>query len=115
MKKFFLFLLALLTMSSYTVSYAAMNVGAAGTTQVSENPTAPSKKEMKKEVKEKLKQAKKSADDNKILAVILAILIPFVGVAVYESGITKHFWIDLLLTLLFYLPGLIYALYIILS
>lgn len=58
---------------------------------------------------------KRLADDSKILSIVLAILIPFVGVAVWQNGITKDFWITLLLTLLLYLPGLIYALYVILG
>lgn len=50
-----------------------------------------------------------------LLLVIITILIPPLGVALYENGITTNFWIDLLLTLLFYVPGLIFALIIILD
>ncbi|MEO5673531.1 MAG: YqaE/Pmp3 family membrane protein [Chitinophagales bacterium] len=50
-----------------------------------------------------------------MLYVIVAIFLPPLAVALYEEGITGHFWLDLLLTLLFYLPGLIYALIIILG
>lgn len=53
-----------------------------------------------------------SADDMLILAVIFAILIPPVGVAIYE-GFTTRFWISLLLTLLFFVPGMIYALLVV--
>jgi uncharacterized membrane protein YqaE (UPF0057 family) len=52
--------------------------------------------------------------DNKILAIILAILLPPIGVWFFEGEITMHFWLDLLLTFLFWIPGVIYALYIIL-
>lgn len=48
-----------------------------------------------------------------ILKIILAILLPPLGILLHE-GLTKRFWIDCLLTLLLYLPGLVYALYIIL-
>ncbi|GLT88907.1 hypothetical protein SLE2022_069150 [Rubroshorea leprosula] len=42
------------------------------------------------------------------LEVILAILLPPVGVFMrYECGV--EFWIDLLLTILGYIPGIIYA------
>lgn len=68
---------------------------------------------MKKELK-KLKKQKRATDDNTILLVILAILLPPAAVAVYE-GITTRFWISLLLTLLFFLPGLIYALIVVLE
>ncbi|WRX11820.1 Proteolipid membrane potential modulator - like 3 [Theobroma cacao] len=45
------------------------------------------------------------------LEVILAILIPPVGVFLrYGCGV--EFWIDLLLTILGYIPGIIYAIYI---
>jgi len=49
-----------------------------------------------------------------ILAVILAVLLPPAGVALHE-GMTQRFWISLLLTFLFFLPGLIYSLYVILK
>ncbi|PPK88327.1 uncharacterized membrane protein YqaE (UPF0057 family) [Neolewinella xylanilytica] len=53
------------------------------------------------------------ADTNTILLVILAILLPPVAVLVHQGELNSKFWIALLLTLLFYLPGLIYALLVI--
>ncbi|KAK7380762.1 hypothetical protein VNO78_33281 [Psophocarpus tetragonolobus] len=45
------------------------------------------------------------------LEVILAILLPPVGVFLrYGCGV--EFWIDLILTLLGYIPGIIYAIYV---
>lgn len=73
------------------------------------------KQKVAQKVAKKIMKKQADGGDNKILSVILAILIPFVGVAVWQDGITKDFWITLLLTLLFYVPGLVYALYIILS
>ena len=58
---------------------------------------------------------KKLDNETRTAAIIMAILIPFVGVAIWQDGITKDFWITLLLTALLYLPGLIYALTIILN
>ena len=49
-----------------------------------------------------------------ILKIILAIILPPVGVFL-EVGFGLHFWINILLTLLGYIPGIIHALYIILS
>ena len=48
-----------------------------------------------------------------ILRVILAILLPPLGVFL-QVGLTLHFWINLILTLLGYIPGIIHALWIIL-
>ncbi|MGE4313185.1 MAG: YqaE/Pmp3 family membrane protein [Pseudobdellovibrionaceae bacterium] len=47
-----------------------------------------------------------------ILKIILAVIFPPLGVLM-EVGLTKHFWINLLLTFLGFLPGIIHALYII--
>lgn len=74
-------------------------------------------KEAKKAIK-KLKAEKKTSKEpiaSKALQVIFAILIPPVGVLLHEGQINSRFWISLLLTLLFYLPGMIYALIIVLE
>jgi len=49
-----------------------------------------------------------------ILRVIAAVFLPPLGVAL-QVGISKHFWINIVLTLLGFLPGIIHALYIIFS
>ena len=48
------------------------------------------------------------------LKIILAVLLPPVGVFL-EVGLTGAFWLNVLLTILGYVPGIIHALYIILS
>ena len=48
------------------------------------------------------------------LRILIAILLPPLGVFLQE-GIGKHFWINLLLTLLGYIPGIVHAVYIIAS
>ena len=58
------------------------------------------------------RRAGKESEDN-ILAIVFAILIPPLGVYLYEKKITTKFWISLLLTLLFWLPGAIYALLVV--
>lgn len=75
------------------------------------------KKEVKKELKSVLKDARKNKDTdmNLLLLIIITILLPPLGVALYEGGITNRFWISLLLTILFYIPGLIYSLIVILE
>lgn len=49
-----------------------------------------------------------------VLRIILAILLPPLGVAL-QVGLGPHFWINLVLTLLGYVPGIIHAIYIILT
>lgn len=49
-----------------------------------------------------------------ILKILLAILLPPLGVFL-EVGIGKHFWINIILTILGYIPGIVHAIYIIAS
>jgi uncharacterized membrane protein YqaE (UPF0057 family) len=49
-----------------------------------------------------------------IFRIILAIILPPLGVFM-EVGLTGQFWINVILTLFGYIPGIIHALYIILS
>ena len=49
-----------------------------------------------------------------VLRVILSILLPPVGVFL-QVGLTAQFWINVILTLLGYLPGVIHAVWIIAS
>ena len=46
------------------------------------------------------------------IKVIFAILLPPLGVF-FEVGLTGHFWLNILLTILGYVPGIIHALYVI--
>ncbi|MDB5624049.1 MAG: proteolipid rane potential modulator family protein [Devosia sp.] len=48
-----------------------------------------------------------------ILRIILSVIIPPVGVFL-EVGIGLQFWLNILLTLLGYFPGLIHAIWVIL-
>lgn len=47
-----------------------------------------------------------------ILKILLAVILPPLGV-LFEVGLGKHFWINCLLTLFGFLPGIIHAVYII--
>ena len=46
------------------------------------------------------------------LRILLAILLPPLGVF-FEVGLGKHFWLNIILTILGYIPGIIHAVYII--
>jgi uncharacterized membrane protein YqaE (UPF0057 family) len=79
------------------------------------NKSAKEKHSVRKALKQAVKDAKGSASDSEtILLVILAILLPPLAMALYD-GISNRFWISLLLTLLFFVPGVIYTLVVILS
>lgn len=79
------------------------------------------KKHRLKEVKNVLKDYKaqkragKEPIASELIQVIFAILIPPVGILLHEGEINSKFWIGLLLTLLFYVPGMIYALIVVLG
>ncbi len=47
-----------------------------------------------------------------IVRVILTVLLPPLGVFL-QVGVGKHFWINIILTLLGYFPGLIHGIWVI--
>lgn len=47
-----------------------------------------------------------------LFKLIAAIIIPPLGVFM-QVGIGKHFWLNILLTLLGYLPGIVHAVWVI--
>lgn len=47
-----------------------------------------------------------------LLKILLAVLLPPLGVF-FEVGLTKHFWINILLTIFGFVPGIVHAVYII--
>jgi uncharacterized membrane protein YqaE (UPF0057 family) len=74
-------------------------------------------KEVKKEIKNFKKEKRKGADTdtNTLLLVIIAIIVPPLAVYLQQGEINTKFWISLILTLLGWLPGIIYALIVILG
>lgn len=74
-------------------------------------------KEAKSEIKnfKAEKRAGSEPSTNQLLLVILAIILPPLAVYLHEGVINGKFWLDLLLTLLFFLPGVIYALIVVLG
>lgn len=71
------------------------------------------RKAIKRQLKEKLKN--NDSDVNVLLLVLIAILIPPVAVGIVRGWTSGAFFLNILLTLLFYLPGLIHALVVIFS
>ena len=83
-----------------------------------------SRKEMRARVKEakseikKFKAERKSGSEpstNQLLLIILAIILPPLAVYLHEGVINGKFWLDLVLTLLFFIPGVVYALIVVLG
>lgn len=81
-----------------------------------------SRKERKERIKDaraelkKYKQDKKAGNAKKVdqvVLIILAILLPPLAVYLHQGEINTKFWISLVLTLLFILPGIIYALIVV--
>lgn len=52
-------------------------------------------------------------DNRDVVRILLAILLPPLGVFL-QVGVGGHFWLNLLLTLLGYVPGIIHAVWVIL-
>jgi uncharacterized membrane protein YqaE (UPF0057 family) len=83
------------------------------------NLSKTEKKERVSKVKAAIQQYKaklnhgEKLNDNRLLAIIFAVLIPPVGVVLYENNVTTKFWISLLLSFIFYLPGMIYSLLVV--
>lgn len=68
-------------------------------------------KEVKKYLKEyKANAANATGSNDKVLLAILAILLPPLAVYLHQGATNSTFWISVLLTLLFWLPGVIFAL-----
>ena len=47
-----------------------------------------------------------------LIKIIIAVILPPVGVFL-QVGIGKHFWLNILLTILGYIPGIIHAIWVI--
>jgi len=68
-------------------------------------------KEVKSLMKEyKANKASATPSTDKVLLAILAILLPPLAVYLHEGTTNGTFWISVLLTLLFWIPGVIFAL-----
>jgi len=126
-------LLALMCLTMFVLPAASISVvdpGKNGTTPHAatvKKAIAEFKGLSKKEKRERFKLVKKTVKEfkankakgaepstNTLLLVILAILLPPLAVYLHQGAINDKFWISLILTLLFWLPGVIYALIVIL-
>lgn len=73
-------------------------------------------KEVKKQIKEFKKNRRAGAErPDQTLLIILAILLPPLAVYLHQGEVNNKFWLSLVLTLIFWLPGVIYALVVVLD
>lgn len=138
MRKLFFSFIALLIISTSTgfSSYASEILPASSTSVPASEPDPATVKSAleefkslsRKDRKTRIKEAKKEMKSFKkerrhgqepststLLLVILCILLPPLAVYLHQGVINNKFWISLLLTLLFWLPGVIYALIVVLG
>jgi len=59
------------------------------------------------------KRAGRVTETDQVLLAILAILLPPLAVYLKEGEVNSKFWISLILTLLFWIPGVIFALLVV--
>jgi uncharacterized membrane protein YqaE (UPF0057 family) len=52
---------------------------------------------------------------NSLLLVIIAILLPPLAVYLAQNGVKKHFWINIILCIFFWIPGVLHALWVVLA
>jgi uncharacterized membrane protein YqaE (UPF0057 family) len=127
MKKVLLFLFMLFCLPAMQPAHAAVAVQSAATEAAAKEAPTLTKRELRKEKRQE-RRAKRMAirsaikdmrkadvSDDLLLIIIITILIPPLGMFLFEGDFTDRVLISLLLTLLFYLPGLIYTLIVILD
>jgi uncharacterized membrane protein YqaE (UPF0057 family) len=101
----------------FSIPSSILAASSASSEIVKEKMEQVNKKTLKKSLKSALKSSKKTQPDEKkgvggALLVILAIFIPPLAVF-FKRGLAGAFWINILLTLLFVLPGIIHALIVV--
>ncbi|WP_232058437.1 YqaE/Pmp3 family membrane protein [Nibribacter ruber] len=67
----------------------------------------------KANLEKEVKTALRAGQATNIIEIIFAILIPPLGVFLHEGELNTRFWVSVLLTLLFVIPGIIYALLVV--
>jgi uncharacterized membrane protein YqaE (UPF0057 family) len=122
MAKFFIpFLVLFLSQPVFAAYYNASSFmkepSAEKTIEEFRNLSVKERNERIKEVKKEIKKHKQNqgADETTLLYVILAILLPPLAVYLHQGEINTKFWISLILSLIFWIPGVVYALLVVLD
>lgn len=110
------------TLTNETVAFNSQKTELKEATTEFKKPSVLASIKAVKQAKKQLKKMKsnegfKAADDSEtmlLIYVLLAILLPPLAVFLFENQtITVNFWISLILSLLFWFPGIIFALLVI--
>ncbi|WNJ21097.1 YqaE/Pmp3 family membrane protein [Pontibacter sp. G13] len=82
--------------------------------QMSKKDMKAQKKALRKAARKAFWQSLKQKDGAEMLLIIIVtIFIPFLGVLLYDEYLSNRVLISLLLTFLFFIPGLIYSLLVV--
>jgi len=81
------------------------------------HPEKNEKREKRKALKKLWREWKKNkaSDDRTVLLVILCIILPPLAVYLHQNAINNKFWISVLLSLFFWIPGVIFSLLVVLG
>lgn len=127
MKALLLSLTLFFSLMAVVPAHAAVAVQSAATEVAAEEAPQLTKREIRKKKRQERRAKRKAiraaikdwrkADisENALLLIIITILLPPLGMLLFEGALTNRVLISLLLTILFYLPGLIYTLIVILG
>ena len=112
---FFVFLFQPAFSAYYTTSPAVQDIDMTNSIREFNHLSLKEKKERIAAVKKEIKNYKENgyADDQTILYAIVAILLPPLAVYLHQGEINTKFWISLILSLIFWIPGVVYALLVI--
>jgi uncharacterized membrane protein YqaE (UPF0057 family) len=110
-----LFLLFLIVSFSLKASYSPSHAFNSSTGQLLVRSEADNKLNKAKSFLRKFLNKAQDVDNDLAFLIILAVILPFIAVYLKERKINSRFWISLLLTALFWLPGVIYSLLVVLN
>ena len=123
---FFLSFISMISMQPLSSNAASMASYVVVTDQINPaNQPAKSRSEKRadrkvfkhtiKAIVKKLRVGNPDASQNTVLLAILSILLPPLAVYLHQGEVNNKFWLSLVLTLLGWLPGIIYALVVVLG
>jgi uncharacterized membrane protein YqaE (UPF0057 family) len=113
--RFALFLFFLIISFSLKASYSPSLSLSSSTGQIIAGSEEGKQSYKAKSLLRKFWRKVQDVDNDLAFLVILSVLLPFLAVYLKEGKVNSRFWISLLLTALFWLPGVIYSLLVVLN